>query len=53
MAAALPAHLTLGDDEGYPLPIRPRAVELTDDGFTLDMPQDRPGVRAGAPPKPR
>jgi hypothetical protein len=38
LAGALPAHLTLCDDEGYPLSIRARAVELTGDGFTLDMP---------------
>ena len=45
MASALPAHLTLCDDEGYPLPIRARTVELTDDGFTLDLPAGSPWGR--------
>jgi hypothetical protein len=42
MAGALPAHLTLCDDEGYPLPVRARSVELTEDGFNLDMPAGAP-----------
>lgn len=33
------AHLTLVDDEGFPLPIRARAVEAHEDGFRLAMPQ--------------
>jgi hypothetical protein len=37
LASALPAHLTLCDEEGYPLPIRARTVELTEDGFALEM----------------
>jgi Pyridoxamine 5'-phosphate oxidase len=51
MAGGLPAHLTLGDDEGYPLPIRARAVQLTDDGFTLDMPAGSPWGSGRGPAK--
>jgi hypothetical protein len=42
MASGLPAHLTLCDHEGYPLPIRARTVELTADGFNLDLPAGSP-----------
>jgi len=33
-----PGHLTLVDAEGYPLPVRARAIEPTESGFRLDMP---------------
>jgi hypothetical protein len=39
LARGAAAHLTLLDAEGYPLPIRARAVCLDDDGFRLTMPK--------------
>ena len=42
MASGLSAHLTLCDPEGYPLPIRARSIELTADGFALDLPAGSP-----------
>jgi len=42
MASGLSAHLTVCDPDGFPLPIRTRSVELTDDGFTLDVPAGAP-----------
>jgi hypothetical protein len=39
LAGVLPAHLTLCDDEGYPLPIRAQNVRLIDDGFYLEVPK--------------
>jgi hypothetical protein len=39
LARGAAAHLTLLDAEGYPLPIRARAIELTGEGFRMDMPQ--------------
>jgi Pyridoxamine 5'-phosphate oxidase len=47
MASGLPAHLTRCDPEGYPLPIRARSVELTADGFTLDLPAGSPWATDG------
>ncbi len=35
-------HLTVCDDEGFPLPFRLRAAALVDDGFTLDVPNGAP-----------
>ena len=35
---AAPGHLTLIDAEGFPLPIRVRSAALTDDGFSLELP---------------
>jgi hypothetical protein len=37
-----PGHLTVCDDEGFPLPFRIRAAALVEDGFTLDVPKGAP-----------
>ncbi len=47
MATGAPGHLTLADDNGYPLPIRARTVTLTPTGFDLDIPAGAPWTRAG------
>jgi hypothetical protein len=46
MARGCPAHLTLCDQDGYPLPFRARRVERTEAGFRLLMPAAVPW-RAG------
>lgn len=38
LGRAAPGHLTLIDDEGFPLPIRTRRIELADDGFRIALP---------------
>jgi hypothetical protein len=38
VARGAPAHLTLLDDEGFPIPIRARKTELSDTGFQITMP---------------
>lgn len=43
----VPGHLTLCDDDGYPLPIRARWIELLEDGFRLDIPRGAPWRRRG------
>lgn len=43
----LPGHLTLCDNEGYPLPIRASAINLTNDGFVMTVPSGAPWQRAG------
>jgi hypothetical protein len=35
-------HLTVLDDDGYPVPMRARSFEVTDEGFRLDMPRGAP-----------
>ena len=47
MAEALPAHLTLLDEAGYPLPFRARSVARTETGFALELPEDIPLVLDG------
>jgi hypothetical protein len=42
IAEGLPAHLTLLDGEGFPLPFRVRSVARTDDGFALKLPAGVP-----------
>jgi hypothetical protein len=42
-----PGHLTVCDDDGYPLPFAARAVKLTSDGFWLDIPMGSPWRRTG------
>ena len=37
-----PGHLTLCDDEGFPLPLRVRAIERCDAGFTMEAPRGAP-----------
>lgn len=39
LARGAAAHLTLLDAEGYPLPIRARAIALDEAGFRLDLPR--------------
>ncbi len=41
------AHLTVLDDDGYPLPMRARSFEVTDEGFRLIMPRGVPWRFAG------
>ena len=48
MGLDVPAHLTLCDGEGFPLPIRARSVEVIDDGFALQIPTGAPWARAGS-----
>jgi hypothetical protein len=40
-------HVSLIDDEGFPLPIRARSIALTGAGFTLDLPRGIPWLAAG------
>lgn len=35
-------HLSIADADGYPLPMRARTVEVTDEGFRLTMPRGLP-----------
>jgi len=42
VAAGLPAHLTLCDADGYPIPIRVRSLAQTASGFELDVPTGIP-----------
>ncbi len=47
VSANLPGHISLCDDEGFPLPIRAREIELHDDGFRVDLPKGAPWRRSG------
>lgn len=47
VARNAPAHLTLLDAEGWPLPIRARSCKLVDNKFVLDMPKGAPWQRSG------
>ena len=47
IAEKLPAHLTLLDGDGFPLPFRARSVTRTDDGFALTLPAGVPWRVAG------
>jgi hypothetical protein len=38
----LPGHLTVCNEEGFPLPFRMRSAELVSDGFSLDVPKGAP-----------
>lgn len=40
-------HLSVIDEEGFPRPLRARAIALTDSGFALDMPRGAPWAMAG------
>lgn len=47
LASDSPAHLTLCDADGFPLPIRAREFELVGDRFRLVMPRGAPWSGAG------
>jgi Pyridoxamine 5'-phosphate oxidase len=51
LASGLAAHLTVCDDDGYPLPIRVSNVEVDADGFTFNLPKGTPWT-LGADPAP-
>ncbi|TAK35087.1 MAG: hemerythrin HHE cation-binding protein [Chloroflexota bacterium] len=42
-----PGHLTLCDEQGFPIPFRVREIELLEDGFRVDVPRGAPWQRAG------
>ena len=42
LAQNMTGHLTLIDDEGYPLPIRTQSAELIADGLLVDVPKGAP-----------
>jgi hypothetical protein len=43
-----PGHLSLVDRDGFPRPMKARNIEVTTDGFTMDVPQHMPGDRNGS-----
>lgn len=47
VARGLAAHLTVLDEDGYPMPARARSFELTYDGFRLVTPKGLPWATAG------
>ena len=47
LARGVQPHLTLCDEDGYPLPIRVRSSELVEDGFKLTLPGWTPWERKG------
>lgn len=47
VAAGSPAHLSIVDTDGYPLPMRAVGLELVSDGFRLDMPRGMPWDLSG------
>ena len=46
-ARGIAPHLTVCDDDGYPLPIRNRSCELIGDRFRMEMPRHLPWEAAG------
>lgn len=42
MEREAPAHLTLCDGEGFPIPLRVRSLERREEGFAMDVPQFAP-----------
>jgi hypothetical protein len=48
IAEALPAHLTLLDEAGFPLPFRVRTITRIDGGFRLTLPAGVPWVVRGS-----
>ena len=46
--AQYPAHLTTIDKEGFPRIMRARRVQLTNDGFQIDLPHGTPGLQVGS-----
>ncbi|MBV9996739.1 MAG: pyridoxamine 5'-phosphate oxidase family protein [Caulobacteraceae bacterium] len=47
MASGMPAHLTLVDDEGFPLPFRVEDIARTEEGFAFRAPSGAPWKRGG------
>jgi hypothetical protein len=47
VAKGAAAHLTVLDDDGYPMPMRARSFELVEDGFRLVIPRGVPWPIAG------
>ena len=47
IATGHPAHLSVVDSDGYPLPMRARSVELVDEGFRIAVPKGVPWAFAG------
>ena len=47
VAKGAAAHLTVLDDEGYPMPMRARSFELVEDGFRMVIPRGVPWRIAG------
>ena len=47
IASGMPAHLTLLDDEGFPLPFRVTDIEPTEEGFVFRSPAGAPWNPAG------
>ena len=47
VAKGASAHLTVLDDDGYPMPMRARSFELVEEGFRLDIPRGVPCRIAG------
>jgi hypothetical protein len=47
MAKGAAAHLTVLDDDGYPMPMRARSFEFVEDGFRLVIPRGVPWRIAG------
>ncbi|MEZ5736785.1 MAG: hypothetical protein R3E09_13510 [Novosphingobium sp.] len=47
VASGLGAHLTVVDEDGYPLPMRAMSLERTEEGFRLQMPKGVPWTLGG------
>jgi hypothetical protein len=47
VAGGTPAHLSVLDPDGYPLPMRARSFDLTGEGFRLGLPQGAPWTPRG------
>jgi hypothetical protein len=43
----LTAHVSVCDDDGFPLPFRVRSVDLADEGFILEIPKGAPWTPTG------
>jgi hypothetical protein len=48
LAQGIGSHLTLADDDGFPLPFRTRAATIADYGFELDVPAGAPWELRGS-----
>ena len=48
LAQGLIGHLTLVDDQAYPLPFRAREAQVREDGFDLDVPAGAPWLIRGS-----